>query len=131
MPEPLSAQERAKVYGLIDKVDKALAEKVALFLDEKDDPFVKLVQNVLTNHAQVSKESAKTFASSLDKIETRLQQFMWVMIGISVVAMGLNAGLVGVSMRLDRNSFSVNMPHDLKQELVAPSTQPATMQPTP
>lgn len=108
MPDPLSAQERAKVYGLIEKVDKSLAEKVASFLDERDDPIVKLVQNVISSQAQTAKDANKAFADSLDKIESRLQQFMWVMIGISVIAMGLNAGLVGVSMTLNREGFSVN-----------------------
>ena len=107
MPEPLSAQERAKVYGLIEKVDKELAERVAGFLDDRDDPFVKLVQNVLAMQSQTSKDATKTFADSLNKIESRLQQFMWVMIGISVIAMGLNAGLVGVSMNLNRGGVSV------------------------
>lgn len=110
MLEPLSPQERAKVFGLIESVDRALANRVAEFLEDREDPFVKLVQNVLANQAQTSKQTSATFASSLDKIEARLQQFMWVMITISVMAMGLNAGLVGVSMTMSRNGFTVNTP---------------------
>lgn len=116
MPEPLSAQERAKVFAIINKEDKALADRVALSLDDRDDPIVKLVQDVFTNQSQVARDTGKSFSESLNKIEAKLSQFMWIMLVMSVCSMGINAGLVGVSMTFNRTGLTVNTPVPQQQE---------------
>lgn len=79
---PLSPQERAKVYTILAAADTKLADRVAEQLDERDDPLIRVVTD------------------TMQSVSAQLRQYLFVTVGVSVVAMCLNVALVGVSINL-------------------------------
>lgn len=79
---PLSPQERARVYTILAAADTKLADRVAEQLDERDDPLIRVVTD------------------TMQSVSAQLRQYLFVTVGVSVVAMCLNVALVGVSINL-------------------------------
>lgn len=88
---PLSPQDRAKVFAILAAGDATLADRVAVLLDERDDPIVRL----LTEHQQ---KQGSSIQDAVSEFRAQMRQLVVVVVVVSVIAMALNAGLVGVSM---------------------------------
>ena len=99
-PSPLSAQDRLRVYQLISAADAALAGRVSDLLDDRDDPIVRLLIDQATQQAHTQNATATNINETLREVKNQMRQLMLVLTFISVVAMCLNAGLVGVSVTM-------------------------------
>lgn len=127
----LSPQDRAKVFQLVSTGDAALADRVAMLLDERDDPIVRLLSEQNSQQASAQRDGALAVANALRSVQDQMRQLMMVMVAVSIVAMCLNAGLVGVSVTLSSRwgNFSVNEKTSAPARSPASSPDPAPVQP--
>ncbi len=97
---PLSAQDRLRVFQMVSATDPALADRVSALLDDRDDPIVRLLVDQSAQQVQVQNAAAMNVAVALREVKDQMRQLMLVMTFVSIVAMCLNAALVGVSVNL-------------------------------
>lgn len=111
-PPPLSPQERARVYTILAATDSKLADRVAEQLDERGDPLVRVVTD------------------AMQSISVQLRQYLFVIVGVSVIAMCLNVALVGVSINLRGawGSFTTSAPGNT---MPRPPNDPTSPRPEP
>lgn len=100
MDTPLTQQERRTAIAAIAERDPDLADRVASALQQGDDPMVSLLRTLIAQQTAAISDSTQTVTRELGALR-------WWVLGIVVIALGLNAALVGVSLRLDRESLTV------------------------
>lgn len=129
---PLSAQDRLRVYQILSGTDAALAARVSDLLD--GDPVMRLLADQASQQFQAQAAASaginEGLREGLREIKYQMRQLMLVLTFISVVAMCLNAGLVGVSVTMSgawgtfstRGSASASKPLPLPPD--APHPEP-------
>ncbi len=97
---PLSPQDRAKVFAVLQAADPGLADRVALLLDDREDPMVRLLTGYQSEASKAQRDAGSQVASALNEMRTQVQRLNLVVVVVSIMAMCLNAGLVGVGITM-------------------------------
>lgn len=97
---PLSPQDRAKVFAVLQAADPTLADRVALLLDDREDPMVRLLTGYQSEASKAQRDAGSQVALALNEMRTQVQRLSLVVVVVSVIAMCLNAALVGVGITM-------------------------------
>lgn len=129
MDDVLTPQDRFRVFQLIVAADPKLADRVSALLDDRDDPVVRLLTTQAAQQLQAQNAAAAGVAAALHEVKDQMRQLMLVMTFVSIVAMCLNAALVGVSVKMSGRwgSFSTtgaDAPASPAPDQISPHPEP-------
>lgn len=103
--EPLSPQDRAKVFSVLHTADPTLADRVAVFLDDRDDPIVRILTSQRNEEATSQRAGMESLQKRMGELAAATadmqHRLTMVVVIVSIVAMALNATLVGVAITVN------------------------------
>ena len=88
------------VFAVLQAADPGLADRVALLLDDREDPMVRLLTGYQSEASKAQRDAGSQVASALNEMRTQVQRLNHVVVVVSIMAMCLNAGLVGVGITM-------------------------------
>lgn len=106
---PLSPQDRAKVFATLHANDPTLADRVATLLDDRDDPVLRLLMDLQGQQLNSQRDAGTSMATALANVQTQIQRLNSTVMYVSVLAMLINAGLVGVSISLNMRTGDIRI----------------------